>query len=261
MGPDFLGREFLTDTNIAQMKTFAWNNETCQFLPWNRRLRPSIRWIWLALLTLSIGCSFHEVPIALQRVGPAPLREFIGSEAANRGYLVVYSKPDPLADDIYGHSRYTLVSEDAKPIQQVKVKNHEDRYGSGPTHLALPPGRLCQKQIGDVSASDPENQQHHQRQGGEEHHHGASIARGQRAGGFEAEAAILVGFGVGLAQIPGYNGQFGGGLRTGDAALQASGNLDPVVVARLVVAGVGQQLIEVAEGDPELAIEDDVQAA
>jgi len=140
MGPDFLGREFLTDTNIAQMKTFAWNNETCQFLPWNRRLRPSIRWIWLALLTLSIGCSFHEVPIALQRVGPAPLREFIGSEAANRGYLVVYSKPDPLADDIYGHSRYTLVSEDAKPIQQVKVKNHEDRYGSGPTHLALPPG-------------------------------------------------------------------------------------------------------------------------
>ena len=133
--------------------------------------------------------------------------------------------------------------------------------GEAHRHLPLTAGGLCQKQIGDVGAGNREHQQYDPRQCGQEHHDGVPISRGQRAGRFEAEAAILLRSRISLAKMPGDYGKLSHGPQASDAGLQAPGNHNPVVSARLVVAGVGQQLIQVAERDPELAIEDQVETA
>ncbi len=45
------------------------------------------------------------------------------------------------------------------------------------------------------------------------------------------------------------------------AGLEASGDDDPVIDARIEVAGIGQKLIDVADGNPELRVQDEIEPA
>ena len=128
-------------------------------------------------------------------------------------------------------------------------------------HLPLTAGGLRQQQIGDIGAGDRQHQQHHYRECSEEYHHGAPVARRQRTGRLETETAVFLRRRVSLRKPPRDDAKFRRRLRARDIPPQSSGNRDPVVVARLVVAGVGQQSIQIAERHPELAVEDQVETA
>lgn len=132
--------------------------------------------------------------------------------------------------------------------------------GEAHGHLAPPAGGVRQKHVGDVGAGDRENQERHQRNGGQKHQHRGPISGRQRAGGLEAEASALLRFGMGLGQALGQHVELGRGLGAGDAGPQAADHGNPVVEARPIVAGVGLQLVHGAERNPELAIEDEVNA-
>src|SRR6202035_5414131 len=86
------------------------------------------------LLTLLTACSFHQTPMPVQAVGPAPHLESAG---VSQGYLVVYSAwaVDATVDR---HSTYVVSSDDGKINQ--KIQNQRDRFDAGPTPIALPPG-------------------------------------------------------------------------------------------------------------------------
>ena len=46
-----------------------------------------------------------------------------------------------------------------------------------------------------------------------------------------------------------------------DAGLETSSDGNPVVVARVEMASVGEELVEIADGNPELRIEDEIETA
>ena len=54
--------------------------------------------------------------------------------------------------------------------------------------------------------------------------------------------------------------EFGGRLIAGDAWFETAGDVDPVEEAGFVVGEVGNQLIHIAESDPELGVEDEIEA-
>src|ERR1700677_3553218 len=83
----------------------------------------------------------------------------------------------------------------------------------------------------------------------------------KRAGLLEAEAAIPLRFRVSLGEALGEYFQLGGGLRARDAGLQPSDNRHPAEGAGVVVAGVGRQLVKIAERDPELGGQNRIAAA
>ena len=77
----------------------------------------------------------------------------------------------------------------------------------------------------------------------------------------EAELEVFFGGGVGGAEVFGEGCEFGGRLIAGDAGFETSGDVDPVEEAGVVVGEVGNQLIHIAESDPELGVEDEIEAA
>ena len=91
-----------------------------------------------SLTTLLAACNMQQPSVSLPAIGPVPIQEFTGSGKPGEGYLVVYPRPDWLAADYYGHSHYTVLADDGEPILQ--VRNRQNRFGSGPTHVPLPAG-------------------------------------------------------------------------------------------------------------------------
>ncbi|MDB6122805.1 MAG: hypothetical protein JWQ71_1798 [Pedosphaera sp.] len=96
------------------------------------------RWFVPAALALLSACSFHQVPMAVLPVGPAPREEI---KSSNEGFLMVYSawslfNDYPSSTD--HHSRYTITSDDGKLNKE--VQNHIDRFDEGPIRLPLTPG-------------------------------------------------------------------------------------------------------------------------
>lgn len=78
---------------------------------------------------------------------------------------------------------------------------------------------------------------------------------------FETEAEILVGIGMCLREPPGEKIEFGGSFGLGGAGLEARGYGDPVIIAPVEMAGVGEELIEVANRNPELRVENEIEPA
>jgi len=111
-------------------------------------MNQSTSWFWPILTSIGAG-PFHHAPIAAQPLGPAPLTESIGTAAPDRGRVAVYSQPDPLTHDIYGHSRYTPVAEDGNPVRH--PRNQTDKYGSGPTHIPWLAGKYRVRALGAQS--------------------------------------------------------------------------------------------------------------
>jgi hypothetical protein len=95
-------------------------------------------WIWLSMVTLVPACSFHQTPVALQPVGPAPMEE---SSPSLEGTLVVYSDLELFSDPppyFNQHSSYTIASDDGKLVKH--VPNHLAGFDEGPQPIALAPG-------------------------------------------------------------------------------------------------------------------------
>ena len=124
-------------------------------------------------------------------------------------------------------------------------------------HFVLASGSLREEKIGDVGAGDEKNEKDDDHEGGEEKQDGGFIAGRERAGLFETEAEIFVGIGMGLRETLGEKIEFGGGFGLGDAGLEARGNGDPMIIALVEMSGVGKELIDVADGNPELRVEDE----
>jgi hypothetical protein len=95
-------------------------------------------WPGLILVTLLPACAFHQSPVVLEPVGPAPVA---ASPASHAGGLLVYSDYDHFGDprNIIHHSGYVVTSDDGKLVQ--KVPNRIDRFDEGPQHVDLPPGQ------------------------------------------------------------------------------------------------------------------------
>ena len=78
---------------------------------------------------------------------------------------------------------------------------------------------------------------------------------------FEAELEVFFWGGVGFGEVFGQSRELGGGLLVGDSGVETGGDVDPVEETRVVVGKVGDEVVDGAEGHPELRVEDEIEAA
>jgi hypothetical protein len=119
---------------------------------------------------------------------------------------------------------------------------------------------LREEKIGYIGTGDEQYEEDDDHERGEEKKDGGSIARRERAGLFETESEIFVGIGMSLGEALGEELEFGGGFGLPYTGLQASGDGDPMIVAPVELRGVRKELVDVADGDPELRVENEVDA-
>ena len=74
------------------------------------------------------------------------------------------------------------------------------------------------------------------------------------------EAAVFVGLRVGGCETLGEGFELGGGLRARDAGTQAGDDGEPVLIACIAAGNAGSKLLNVAERNPKLRIENEIQA-
>jgi len=90
--------------------------------------------------------------------------------------------------------------------------------------------------------------------------HGLASRR-KRSCRFEAEAAVLLGLGMGLGETLSQDVEFRRSLGGGDAGPETSGHLDPVIRPRNAIGSVGQKPIEISERYPIFGIENEIESA
>jgi hypothetical protein len=127
-------------------------------------------------------------------------------------------------------------------------------------HFMLTSGSLGEKEIGNVGAGDEKNEENDNHQGAQEKKDGVFVAWRERASLFEAEAETSVGAGMGLSETLREDLEFRGGFGVGDAGLEAGGDNDPVIVAGVEMTCIGKELIDVADRNPELRVEEKIDA-
>jgi len=127
-------------------------------------------------------------------------------------------------------------------------------------HFMLTSGGLGEKEIGNVGAGDEKNEENDNHQGAQEKKDGVFVAWRERASLFEAEAETSVGAGMGLSETLREDLEFRGGFGVGDAGLEAGGDNDPVIVAGVEMTCIGKELIDVADRNPELRVEEKIDA-
>jgi len=113
------------------------------FSPWGSQRRgPSVvilcRCAILGCLLSLAGCASQPAMVALQPVGPAPIKK---TSSSNLGYLMVYSAWEDMAlqyDDPDHHRDYTVISDKNQRLQ--RIRNQTGRYDSAPARVALAAG-------------------------------------------------------------------------------------------------------------------------
>src|SRR5271155_4106501 len=125
----------------------------------------------------------------------------------------------------------------------------------------LASGGLREEKIGDVGAGDEKNEKRNDHERGKKNENGVFVARGKRTSLFEAEAEVFVCLRMRCRETLREKIKFGGGFGFCDAAPETRGGLDPVHFAGVKARRVGEKLIHVADGNPELRVENEVDAA
>jgi hypothetical protein len=74
------------------------------------------------------------------------------------------------------------------------------------------------------------------------------------------ETEIFIGIGMSLRETLGQKIEFRGSLRLPNARLKAGSHGDPMIIALVKMSGVGKELINIADGNPELRVEDEIDA-
>ncbi len=133
--------------------------------------------------------------------------------------------------------------------------------GDADGHLALAAIGLGEEQICDVGAGNAENEESYDHQNDEEGDDCGAVAWRKGSGLLEGELEVFFRGGVGFGEVLGERGEFGGGLIARDAGFEPSGYGDPVKETGVVVGERGDELVDIAEGDPELGIEQEIDAA
>ena len=133
--------------------------------------------------------------------------------------------------------------------------------GDAEGHLALAAIGLGEEQICDVGAGDAQNEESNDHQDDEEGDDRGAVAWRKRSGLFETELKVFFRGGVGFGEVFGQGGQLGGGLIACDAGFESSGNCDPVKETGGAIGEGGDKLLDIAEGDPELGVEEEIDAA